>query len=121
VSAQEWREQWRTLAACKGADTRIFFPERGGDYATAKAICAECPVRQACLEDALETGELHGIRGGRSERERRRMRGERRRKVTQCGTTSGYKAHNRRGEPPCSQCRQANAQYHARWKAERAS
>jgi WhiB family redox-sensing transcriptional regulator len=36
----------------------------------AKALCAQCPVRQTCLDAALETGDTHGIRGGLTEEER---------------------------------------------------
>jgi Transcription factor WhiB len=39
----------------------------------AKAICAECPYKKACLEFALKYSEI-GIWGGTTELERRRMR-----------------------------------------------
>lgn len=42
-------------------------------------MCAACPVRQDCLEQALATSERHGVWGGLSERERRRIRGQRHR------------------------------------------
>ena len=43
------------------------------DAEEAKSICALCPVRQACLEFALTTREKHGVWGGLTERERRRV------------------------------------------------
>ena len=43
------------------------------DAEEAKAICAECPVRQACLEHALAHREREGVWGGATERERRRI------------------------------------------------
>ena len=39
----------------------------------AKAVCAQCPVKQQCLEHALEFDERHGIWGGTTPTERRVM------------------------------------------------
>jgi WhiB family redox-sensing transcriptional regulator len=72
------RPHWFALAACAGC-TDLFFPERGEPTKEAKKVCAECPVREPCLEYALANGEKHGVWGGTSERERRRMRVQRRR------------------------------------------
>jgi WhiB family redox-sensing transcriptional regulator len=76
---------WRQLGRCRGVDPEIFYPPDEGDEAqgieaaeTAKAICAVCPVREACLEHALGTREKHGIWGGLTERERRRVLRQRR-------------------------------------------
>jgi WhiB family redox-sensing transcriptional regulator len=68
---------WMDLAECAGVDPDLFFPERGGDSRSAKAICATCPVQPECLEYALANGELFGCWGGTSERERRRLRKQR--------------------------------------------
>ncbi len=65
---------WQTTANCVGIDPDIFFPERGASTREAKALCASCKARAACLEYALEKGEKFGIWGGTSERERRRLR-----------------------------------------------
>ncbi len=72
---------WRSNAACRGEDTDMFFPGRGEwqRVQAAKAICAGCPVRDECLEESLVNGDRHGIFGGTSERERRLIRGARRR------------------------------------------
>ena len=40
----------------------------------AKAVCEECPVKERCLQFALETNQDSGIWGGTSEEERRRLR-----------------------------------------------
>lgn len=70
-------------------DTALFFPVRGESTAQAKAVCRACPVCNACLTFSLEAvhhnplsggpvssrGELFGIWGGKSERERQRLRG----------------------------------------------
>lgn len=65
---------WRAYAACRDELKATFFPERGGDVVKAKAVCAGCTVREPCLAAALRNGEKHGIWGGLSERERRRLR-----------------------------------------------
>lgn len=71
-------QPWVTQGACQGHDPDLFFPTQGESVAQAKAICGDCPVREACLEYALENGEKFGIWGGTSERERRRIRSQRR-------------------------------------------
>lgn len=70
---------WRHRAACRDEDPELFFPvsEVGPgaeQVARAKAVCARCPVRAECLEYALENGLDHGIFGGLTEQERRRLR-----------------------------------------------
>jgi WhiB family redox-sensing transcriptional regulator len=65
---------WLDDAACRGMDAELFFPGRGEPSAAAKAVCRPCPVRFDCLSYALNNGEKHGIWGGLSERERRRLR-----------------------------------------------
>ena len=72
-------EAWRARAACRGHDTDLFFPPGETGEATeqieeAKAICATCPVRKACLEYALATRQEYGIWGGMTEAERRSLR-----------------------------------------------
>jgi WhiB family redox-sensing transcriptional regulator len=71
---------WRKHAACRGLDVEIFYPatEDEFDAIEAKAVCALCPVRQACLEFALAHREREGIWGGATERERRRIIRQRR-------------------------------------------
>lgn len=66
---------WQIDSLCAEVDSEIFFPEKGGSTREAKSICADCLVRAECLQYALETGQRHGIWGGRSERERRRLLG----------------------------------------------
>jgi WhiB family redox-sensing transcriptional regulator len=66
---------WIDEALCATTDPEAFFPEKGGSTREAKRICMRCPVRIPCLEDALATDERFGIRGGLSERERRKLKG----------------------------------------------
>ena len=67
-------DDWRIDAACRDLDTAIFFPETEEAAAAAKAVCASCPVREACLEFALITRQDDGVWGGLTETERRRLR-----------------------------------------------
>lgn len=68
-------DDWRSRGLCRQVDVgELFFPEKGASTREAKAICAVCEVRDACLEYALTNNERWGIWGGFSERERRRMR-----------------------------------------------
>ena len=62
------------MAACRGADPDLFFPERGESAEPARQVCAQCPVREPCLDYAIANTIVHGIWGGLSERERRALR-----------------------------------------------
>ena len=66
---------WRDWGRCRSLDPAIFHPDEGDDAlaAEAKAICAPCPVRAACLDHALAARENEGIWGGLTARERRRL------------------------------------------------
>ena len=74
-------ETWHLRASCRGPESALFFPPsvaerrdvREAREAKAKTICAECIVRQECLEFALRVHEPHGIWGGLTEAERRRL------------------------------------------------
>jgi WhiB family redox-sensing transcriptional regulator len=68
---------WQMRAACRAADPSIFFHPEGERGAartqrqnSAKAICADCPVRMACAAHALKVREPYGIWGGLGEEER---------------------------------------------------
>jgi WhiB family redox-sensing transcriptional regulator len=64
----------RTDRACKDVGTEVFFPVDVTGVANAKAICEGCPIRSLCLDYAIEHNEEHGVWGGKSERERKRLR-----------------------------------------------
>jgi WhiB family transcriptional regulator, redox-sensing transcriptional regulator len=61
--------------ACRHADPELFFPTAtaAGQAQEAKAVCARCPVRTACLAYALATRQPYGVWGGATEKERRAM------------------------------------------------
>jgi WhiB family redox-sensing transcriptional regulator len=64
---------WMLHSLCRGADPTDFFPSDGLGVEAAQRVCAGCPVRVECLEYALLHRIEHGVWGGASERERRRI------------------------------------------------
>ena len=52
-----------TALACS-TNPDLFFAESPLDVARAKELCASCPVRAACLADALDRAEPWGVWGG---------------------------------------------------------
>jgi WhiB family redox-sensing transcriptional regulator len=64
---------WIDEAACAGADPELFFPKKNdGPAREAKAVCASCPVREACRDYAVRSPVmLAGVWGGTTESERR--------------------------------------------------
>lgn len=79
MSARQSPDAWQQQAACRGPQASVFFPppqferkiHRLERERQAKAICATCLVRSACLDYAVTIGEPHGIWGGLNETERR--------------------------------------------------
>jgi WhiB family redox-sensing transcriptional regulator len=67
------RTDWFDDAACRDANTAVFFPRSDAHTDEAKAICATCPVREECLEFALETRQPEGVWGGLTPIERHRV------------------------------------------------
>jgi WhiB family redox-sensing transcriptional regulator len=72
---------WMQEGKCRDMDPTLFFPSDGLGVQAAQRICADCPVAEACLEYALVNRIDHGVWGGRSERERRRILRRRRTSV----------------------------------------
>ena len=73
--ASEW--EWQHEGACRELPSEMFFhpdgergPRRRNRENTAKAICATCPVIEACRKHALAVQEPYGIWGGLSEDDR---------------------------------------------------
>ncbi len=53
-----------TVLPCWTTDPDLWFAEAPADVEAAKALCAPCPVREACLAGALERREPWGVWGG---------------------------------------------------------
>lgn len=84
----EFETRWMDDAACQGMGDYLFFPEGGPGVdgrnhkkeltEMAKKLCASCPVRQICLDAALERDEREGIWGGLTGLQRARITNARR-------------------------------------------
>jgi WhiB family transcriptional regulator, redox-sensing transcriptional regulator len=64
---------WMAKGLCATVPPSTFFPSDGAGVEVARRICAGCPVKEPCLEYALAQRIDHGVWGGASERERRRI------------------------------------------------
>ena len=69
----EYVTAWMGEGRCRSYPPATFFPSDGLGVDRARAICRECTVTEQCLEYALEMHIEHGVWGGCSERERRRI------------------------------------------------
>ncbi|WP_406010726.1 WhiB family transcriptional regulator [Streptomyces sp. NBC_00637] len=72
-------DDWREHAECRHEDPDLFFPIGTSGPALlqteqAKAVCRRCPVREQCLEWAMETDQTLGVWGGTGENERRALK-----------------------------------------------
>jgi WhiB family redox-sensing transcriptional regulator len=75
--------RWQDEAACAGLGANLFFPadDMGGEHyehrEVVDAVCGGCPVRDECLEYALQWEEF-GIWGGKTPKQRRAINRKRR-------------------------------------------
>ena len=69
---------WMAEGKCRELPPETFFPSDGVGVEIARRICADCPAKGPCLEYALYNRIEHGVWGGASERERRRIARQRR-------------------------------------------
>jgi WhiB family redox-sensing transcriptional regulator len=116
MNEPDWTE---SLCAQVGGD--LWFPEKGESTKEAKAICRRCPLIAECLEWSLYIEDDHGVWGGTSREDRKKLRPARRlpgqhRTITQDahGTYGVYQQHHRRHEKPCRDCAQARVEYDQR-------
>lgn len=54
----------RELLPCRANDPELWFAESPADVEYAKLLCRACPVRDLCLDGALERREPWGVWGG---------------------------------------------------------
>ncbi|HPB45000.1 MAG: WhiB family transcriptional regulator [Microthrixaceae bacterium] len=64
---------WMSQGNCSHRDPAMFFPSDGVGVEIARKACQGCPVIAECLEYAISERIDHGVWGGCSERERRRI------------------------------------------------
>jgi WhiB family redox-sensing transcriptional regulator len=68
---------WRSEAACRDKDTKWFYADsRDQNYRAGRQVCADCPVKKPCLDEAMHDEAAYGsrlrygLRGGLSPEER---------------------------------------------------
>ena len=114
------RADWMSDAACRDTDPNDWVTEHSTGMSKQREMCAECPVRQECLDYAMAEPTLKGMWGGLTATERTAIRGAARGgrrgpvpgskpRKAKCNTSAGYAAHRRRGEDACDLCKQAYA------------
>lgn len=134
-------KEWELNAACSTADSEMFFKK--DSRAAAKALCAGCPVQEACLESALvreadvpkgfRTGIVAGLTGSQRWAMQQQRAAEARRAEkaavkkpklpgmgrprAECGTRAAYQRHLRNKEPIDAKCRAANARCAVEYRA----
>lgn len=117
-----------TAAACRTAEPRFFDPatapeskpSRAARVAAAQAVCARCPIKQACLQVALQRGDS-GVWGGVL-LDLGAPFAQEDRTVQPCGTEAARQRHRYHREPKCVECETAHEQriaQRARDRAER--
>jgi WhiB family transcriptional regulator, redox-sensing transcriptional regulator len=79
--------EWMIRGLCRNEPPDRFFPSDGVGVEVARRICATCPVQEPCLEYALAQRIDHGVWGGASERERRRILKRRRNEAAQAAAS----------------------------------
>ncbi len=64
MSVQACPERLLPAVPCHEADPDLWFAESPTELERAKALCADCPIRGLCLDEALERQEPWGVWGG---------------------------------------------------------
>lgn len=74
-----WREPWAESGACTQVENswvaEFFYGDTPRDRRVARDLCYSCPVREQCLQWALNKPEIWGVWGGLDEGELRRTLG----------------------------------------------
>jgi len=64
MSVQTCQQRILPAVPCHEADPDLWFAESPIELELAKALCADCPIRSLCLDEALERQEPWGVWGG---------------------------------------------------------
>lgn len=100
-------------ASCAQTEPELFFPPNGQPIAFEEAakVCFDCPVREACLNQARARGEKFGVWGGVNFESDGSKEPFDPTAHGRCGTYSGHARHRKRGEDSCQPCRDARGAY----------
>lgn len=114
-------------ALCAQSDPETWFPEKGGARTQARKLCLECPLLEPCRAYALKTQPPMGVWGDLERDRNGRLlapgatkavvkpgpKPPVKQRVSECGSTGGYRWHINHQEPTCAPCRAANARAQA--------
>lgn len=64
LDSPEIRDEIEDVLPCRASAEDLWFSEQPADLERAKVLCADCPIRTACLTGALARGEYCGVWGG---------------------------------------------------------
>lgn len=84
--------RWQNDANCRGYPVHWFVPDAGVPPVEARALCAECPVREPCAEEGSNRVGLWGgrFRAEKGRREREQSEGPRPRPYRCDGCERGF-------------------------------
>ena len=83
------QDGWVQFGLCRGFPTRWWFPDKGNKADLAYWLCAQCPVKEACADYAIEGFIEFGIWGGLNEKGRREKRRQRKKQVARTAARPG--------------------------------
>lgn len=115
-------EKWVDRSACRRTDPEVFFPDNWNARTVniAREVCADCPVTLQCLRFAIANYLDHGMFGGTTPEQRKRLRGElgiikprAQRDTLPHGTLAAVRRHQRNHTTMCDQCKPVKAAYDA--------
>jgi WhiB family transcriptional regulator, redox-sensing transcriptional regulator len=113
MTATNTADDWSARAACAGKPTEFFFGHTGPDgrderhnpvaLAEGRRTCNACPVREECLNEALDGGgDVYGMWGGTTKTEREKLKRHIRR--AKCPVCEGPHLHVARALQVCGHC-----------------
>lgn len=74
-------QSWQARGLCRGVEPDAFFPPSGVNVPPeVRALCGRCPVLTQCREWAIARPECTGVWGGLTDRQRKLIRRERRKR-----------------------------------------
>lgn len=84
------------------SNPELFFSIKPTEIREAKEICSRCPKKEACLRQAEESGEVHGVWGGKN------FSTGLFKSVTTVNNRCKKNLHHKEGPGRCSPCATAN-------------
>lgn len=96
---------WKADGSCGqiGPADAVFFPGKSGSTQAAKRVCSRCPVKEQCLQYAIDNDIREGVWGGTTEQERAKLEHGYRHECGWCArrfvSVGALVAHQRQAHP----------------------